>query len=135
MCFDFAVVMSLVAIALQPLVSSSILVDPEGAWSRLARICRRKSTSCNEAHIAMYSVSAVDRATVDWSLLPHTTDPPHIMAMNPVLGRLFSPSPKEESCHMIASGEMFPVNVRQNECVPLRYRNSNAALCSWTCAY
>ena len=75
-----------------------------------------KSTSCTEAHIAMYFASAVDRATVDWSLLPHTTCPMHIRARNPVLERLFySPSPKEESSHMIASGEMISLNVRQKD--------------------
>ena len=39
--------------------------------------------------------------------------------MNPVLERLFSPSPKDESYHIITFGEMPPLNARQKVRVPL----------------
>jgi hypothetical protein len=69
----------------------------------------------------MYSASAVESANVDWSLLYHTTSNPHIMPRNHVLERMLSPFAKDKYCHIIACGEMFPLNVRQEVLVPLRY--------------
>jgi hypothetical protein len=54
-------------------------------------------------------------------LLPYTTCPPHIMPENLVLERLFSPSPKNDSFHTIASKGMSLLDVRQKVLVPLRY--------------
>jgi len=77
----------------------------------------------------MYSASTVERATILCSLLLHTTGPPHIMAMNPVLDRLLSPSPNEESFHILGSNEMLPLNVRQKDLVPFMYMRIR-----WACA-
>ncbi len=41
--------------------------------------------------------------------------------------RLFSPSPKEESCHIMGSGEMLALKLRQRVLVPLRYLRTRFA--------
>jgi hypothetical protein len=43
------------------------------------------------------------------------------MATNPVLDLLFSPYPKDESCHMTSSMKVSPLKVRQISRVLLRY--------------
>jgi len=118
MCFIFHVVIGFVAKAMHPMLSSSILIERTGVWSRLVVSSQRKITSWTAAKIPMYSASLVERATVLYSLLPHTTSPLHFMAMKPVLERLMSPSVNEESYHIIGSKEMFPLKVRQNDLVP-----------------
>ena len=65
-----------------------------------------KNISRTAAEMAMYSASTVDIATVLCNLLPHATGAPHIIAMNPVLERLLSPSPNEESCNMMGSRDV-----------------------------
>ena len=49
-------------------------------------------TSCEEAARAMYSASAVERATVCWSLLLQETGPPGIMAMKLARERRSTPN-------------------------------------------
>ena len=49
------------------------------------------------------------------------------MAMKPVLERMMSPSANEESCHIMGSKEIFPLKVRQNDLVPLRYLRTRLA--------
>jgi hypothetical protein len=53
------------------------------------------------------------------------------MAMNPVLDRLLSPSPNEESCHIMGSNEMLPLNVRQKDMVPFMYLRNRLACAQW----
>ena len=79
----------------------------------------------------MYSASNVERATVLCILLPHTTGPPHIMAIKPVLVCMLLPSPNEESCHIMGSSEMMPLNVRQKDMVQLRYIRIRLACAQW----
>jgi hypothetical protein len=77
-------------------------------------------TSWEEAERAMYSASAVDSATLFWSLLAQETGPPDIIEMKPVRERRSIPSAKEESCQIRRSGEIEPEKVRQRFIVPER---------------
>jgi hypothetical protein len=53
------------------------------------------------------------------------------MAIKPVLDLLESPSPNDESCHMMGSSEMLPLKVRQKDLVPLRYLRILLACAQW----
>ena len=114
-CLVLALVMSLVASASHPSLSSYVGVEIFKSSPRLVSSCRRKTTSCDDAGSAMYSASAVESATELWSLLAHATADPHIMATYPVLDLLASPSPKEEYCHL--SRFCGNLRLRVSECL------------------